>query len=55
MRHFIRVMRRHDLTKKKTMTKTNTKANTLKDKDKYIYTFKERFWRLGLGENSYFV
>ena len=28
MRHLIRVMRRHDVTNKKTMTKTNTKTNT---------------------------
>ena len=28
MRHLIRVMRRHDLTKKKTMTKTDTKTDT---------------------------
>ena len=28
-RHLIRVMRRHDLTKKKTMTKTNTKTKTM--------------------------
>ena len=28
MRHLIRVMRRHDLTKKKTETKTKTKAMT---------------------------
>ena len=29
MRHLIRVMRRHDLTKKRTMTKTNTKTKTI--------------------------
>ena len=29
MRHLIRVMRRHDLTKKKTITKTNTKTKTM--------------------------
>ena len=29
MRHLIRVMRRHDLTKKKTMTKTNTKTKKM--------------------------
>ena len=29
MRHVIRVMRRHDLTNKKTMTKTNTKTMTM--------------------------
>ena len=29
LRHLIRVMRRHDLTKKKTMTKTNTKTKTM--------------------------
>ena len=28
MRHLIRVLRRHDLTNKKTMTKTNTNTNT---------------------------
>ena len=28
MRHLIRVMRRHDLTEKKTMTKTKTKTKT---------------------------
>ena len=30
MRHLIKMMRRHDLTKKKTMTKTNTKTKTKK-------------------------
>ena len=29
MRRLIRVMRRHDLTKKKTMTKTKTKTKTM--------------------------
>ena len=29
MRHLIRVMRRHDLTNKKTMTKTKTKKKTM--------------------------
>ena len=29
MRHLIRVIRRHDLTKKKTMTKTKTKTRTM--------------------------
>ena len=33
LRHLIRVMRKHDLTNKKTTTKTNTKY---KDNDKYI-------------------
>ena len=33
LKHFIRVMRKHDLTNKKTTTKTNTKD---KDNDKYI-------------------
>ena len=29
MRHLIRVMRRHDLTKKKTKTMTNTETKTM--------------------------
>ena len=37
MRHLIRVMRRHDMTKKKTMTKTNTKTKTMTKTN----TFKE--------------
>ena len=39
MRHLIRVMRRHDLTKKKTMTKTKTKAIAKTD------TFREHLQR----------
>ena len=31
MRHLIRVMSRHELTKKKTMTKTKTLTNTFRD------------------------
>ena len=39
LKHLIRVMRRHDLTKKNTMTKTKTKKKDKdkdNDKDKYI-------------------
>ena len=50
LRHVTRVMRRHDLTNKKTMTKTNTKTKTVtkimtKTMTKTIHlesTFKER-------------
>ena len=33
MRHLIRVMTRHDLTKKKTMTQTKTKTKTMTKTD----------------------
>ena len=41
MRHLIRVMRRHDLTNKKTMTKTITKTKTMTKTN----TFKEHLQR----------
>ena len=34
MRHLIRVMRRHDLTNKKTMTKTKAKTKTFREHPK---------------------
>ena len=41
MRHLIRVMRRHDLTNKKTMTMTMTKTKTMKMTMTMIKTFGE--------------
>ena len=41
MRHLIRVMRRHDPTKKKTMTKTKTKTKTMTMTMTIIKTFGE--------------
>ena len=41
MRHVIRVMRRHDLTNKKTMTMTKTKTNTKTMTMTIIKTFGE--------------
>ena len=41
MRHLIRVIKRHDLTKKKTLTKTNAKTMTMTN----TITFKEHLQR----------
>ena len=47
LRHMIRVMRRHDLTKKKTMTKTNTKTMTK------TYTLREHMQRVILETSDF--
>ena len=44
LRHLIRVMRRHDLTKKKTKTKTKTKTMTNTFKRHLQMTILERLW-----------
>ena len=41
MRHVIRVMRRHDPTKKKTMTKTKTETKTMTKTMTKTNTFRE--------------
>ena len=41
MRHLIRVMRRHDLTNRKTMTKTNTKTETMTKTTTKTNTFRK--------------
>ena len=45
MRHLIRVMSRHDLTNKKTMTNTNTKTKTMTKTNTLESTFKEQSQR----------